>query len=678
MVRIATLVVIATVFAAPAAWSAPTQPERRKPPEAGITFRSNQPNAPMQTAPALHTDVDIDVTGIIAKTRIRQTFKNPEDAWVEGVYVFPLPEKAAVDELRMRIGERIIEGEIRERKKAKAAYDEARRAGKQTSLIEQERANIFTASIANIPPKGNITVEIGYQQRLHFADGTVSLRFPAVVGPRFIPGNRAIAGIGGTGSAVNSDLVPDAERITPPVRHPSLGPASPLAITVRLNPGMPIAMLRSPSHAIAAAAREDNRYDITLKGGDTPANRDFVLDWRPDTGDAPFAALFSEVKNGETYLMAIVAPPAGNIQDQPRIPREIIFIIDTSGSMHGASIVQARAALKFALDRMHPDDRFNIVRFSSAADTLFTNAKPASSSHIHRAKRFVQNLNANGGTNIASALDLALDGRIGGERLRQVVLITDGSVGNEAALFRRIRRDIGDSRLFTIGIGSAPNSHFMRRSAAFGRGTFTHIGSTRDVSQTMTALFEKLERPAMTQIAATSDGTPLSDQWPAMLPDLYHGEPLVLTARLSKPVDNIALTGSRGGQVWSRSIYASSAHQGKGIAKMWARDGIASAMDELVLGANLDAVREAVLELALTYGLLSKYTSLISIDKTPVRLDSAALERRAVPVELPAGWNYAAVFGGRTATPAGIHILTGIAALLLGGLLLLARRRRMT
>jgi Ca-activated chloride channel family protein len=675
MKRIAALVVIATFIVAPKAGAAPAELERRVPPDAGITFRAIESNAPTRTAPALDTKVVIDVTGIIAKIRIRQTFKNSVNAWVEGVYVFPLPEKAAVDELSMRIGDRVIESEIRERKLARAAYDQARRDGRQTSLIEQERANIFTASVANIPPQGDITVEIGYQQQLRFADGAVSLRFPAVVGPRFIPGNRAVAGAGGTGWAVNSNLVPDAERITPPVRHPKDGAANPLSIHVRLDPGMPIAMLRSPSHAINAADSGNDRYDITLKGGDTPANRDFVLEWHPDAGDAPFAALFQEIQGGETYLMAIVAPPTGKPHDQPRIPREIIFIIDTSGSMQGDSIVQARTALKIALARMHPGDRFNIVRFSSDADILFKSAKPADSSHLHRAQRFVQNLTANGGTNIDAALELALDGRVGGQMVRQVVLITDGSVGNEATLFRHIRRDIGDSRLFTIGIGSAPNSHFMRRSAAFGRGTFTHIGDTRDVSEAMSALFEKLERPAMTQIAAIFDGAPLTDQWPAMLPDLYHGEPLVLTARLSKPMGEASISGTRGNQTWTRSFDTGSVRAGKGIAKLWARDSIASLMDGLVLGADPDEVRQAVLELALTHDLLSKYTSLISIDHTPVRPQAAALQRRAVPVELPAGWNYAAVFGGRTATPATLQILTGVAALLFGGLLLVARRR---
>ncbi len=656
------------------AWAAPTAPDRAKPPGTGMTFRGD--GVEVQTAPALRTDVQIDVSGVIARIRVRQTFRNPGDGWAEGVYVFPLPEKAAIDTLRMKVGDRIIEGEIREREQAQRVYNNAKHTGQRASLIEQERPNVFTASVANIAPKSEIAVEIGYQQRLRVADGLIGLRFPSVVGPRFIPGNRAVAGTGGTGWAVNTDLVPDAERITPPVRHPATGAANPLAITVNLDPGMPVAMLRSPSHRIDAADAGAGRFEITLEGGDNPANRDFVLEWRPDTGATPFAALFREVKDGETYLMAIVAPPTRKPADQPRIPRDVIFVIDTSGSMYGDSIGQARDALRFALQRLRPIDRFNIVRFASDATALYDSLRPARGNHRARAIRYVEGLESNGGTNIAAGLALALDGRIGGARLRQVVLITDGSVGNEAALFRHIRRDLGDSRLFTVGIGSAPNSHFMRRSAAFGRGTLTHIGNHGNVATVMSRLFEKLERPAMTQIAAAQDGAPLVDQWPIQLPDLYHGETVVFTARVPGAADTMTVSGNRGGAAWTRRFDIDAARPGAGIAKLWARDGIAAMMDGLALGADPAAVRQGVLELALRYGLLSKYTSLVSVDRTPARPADASLKRQAVPGELPAGWTYAKVFGGKSGTTATASFLIGGTTLFAGLLLLLVRRRR--
>ncbi len=656
------------------AWAAPTAPDRAKPPGVGMTFRGD--GVEVQTAPALRTEVQIDVSGVVARIRVRQTFRNPGDGWVEGVYVFPQPEKAAVDTLRMKVGDRVIEGEIREHKQAQRIYDNAKRDGQRASLIEQERPNVFTASVANIAPRSEITVEIGFQQRLRVADGLIGLRFPSVVGPRFIPGNHAVARVGGTGWAMNTDLVPDAERITPPVRHPAAGQKNPLAITVNLDPGMPLAMLRSPSHRIDAADRGADRFEVTLKGSDSRANRDFVLEWRPDTGMAPFAALFREIKDGDTYLMAIIAPPTRKPAEQPRIPRDVIFVIDTSGSMHGDSISQARAALRFALQRLRSIDRFNIVRFASDATALYDSVRPARGNHLARAVRYVERLESNGGTNIAASLVLALDGRIGRPRLRQVVLITDGSVGNEAALFRHIRRDLGDSRLFTVGIGSAPNSHFMRRSAAFGRGTFTHIGNHGDVATVMSRLFEKLERPAMTQIAATRDGAPLADQWPIQLPDLYHGETVVFTTRVTGKAGTLTVAGDRGGAAWTRRFDIDAAHDGVGIAKLWARDGIAALMDGLALGADPATVRQGVLDLALRHGLLSKYTSLVGVDRTPARPADASLKRRAIPGELPAGWTYAKVFGSRSGTAATASLLIGGTALFAGFLLLLARRRR--
>lgn len=657
---------------APSAWATPTEGPR--PPGTGMTFHGNGFRSP--ATPALRTDVRIDISGVIARIKVRQTFRNVSDAWVEGVYVFPLAENAAVDTLRMRIGDRIIEGEIREKEQAQRVYSAAKRAGQRATLIEQERPNIFTASVANIAPQSEIAVEIGYQQRLRFADGIVDLRFPSVVAPRFIPGAPAVAAAGGRGWAAGTNAVPDAARITPPVRHPDSGQSNPLAIAVHLDPGLPVAMLRSPSHRIAANDIGNDRFEIALQGGDRPANRDFVLQWQPDTGGAPFAALFREVKDGETYLMAMVAPPTRNAAAQPVIPRDVIFVIDTSGSMHGDSIVQARAALRFALNRLRPEDRFNIVRFASDATALYDSVRPARGKHLSGALRYIDGLESNGGTNIAAGLAIALDGRDRGERLRQIVLITDGSVGNEANLFHRIQRDLGDSRLFTIGIGSAPNSHFMRRSAAFGRGTFTHIGALTEVARTMSALFEKLERPAMTQLAALQDGAALDDRWPTHLPDLYHGEPVVFTARVPAAAKEVAVTGRRGADIWRHQFDIASARPGGGIAKLWARDGIAARMDGLALGDDPATVRQDVLELALRHGLLSRYTSLVSVDRTPARLADATLQTRAVPTDLPAGWSYAKVFGSRGATPATANLLIGGAAIFLALLMILARRRR--
>jgi Ca-activated chloride channel family protein len=666
------------LFGSAAARSAPDlSPPSPDPfvPETGMVLRHPGAASLLGIAPALRTDVAIAVSGIVARVTVRQTFRNPDNNWVEGVYGFPLPEDAAVDTLRMRIGDRTVEGEIRAREKAREEYDQARRAGKQASLIEQERPNIFTASVANIPPGGEIAVEIGYQQRLRYADGEVSLHFPSVVGPRYIPGNAAVAGIGGMGWAANTDMVPDAERITPPVRHPDDGPGNPLALTVRLDAGMPLAQLRSPSHDIQAT-EAGGVYTVALKSADEIANRDFVLDWRPDTGDAPFAALFTEEMNGETYLLAMVAAPIEEAADVPRVPREVVFIVDTSGSMAGESIAQAKTALRFALGRLQPGDRFNILRFSNDTTALFPSSQPVDPETLGRARHFVERLDAEGGTEIGGALRRVLDGRIGLPQLRQIVLVTDGDVGNDVALFSDIRRGIGDSRLFTVGIGSAPNSYFMRKAAQMGRGTFTHIGAVGQVAETTSRLFEKLERPALTQISALYDGETLPAMYPAPLPDLYHGEPVVLTARLPWTDGAIEFDGVRAAQPWHRVLDLAEARQGTGIVKLWARDRIAALMDGRHDGVDEDTIRDGVVQVALAHGLTSRYTSLVAVDKTPVRPADEAMDRRAVPVDLPAGWQYARVFGGRGATPATLHIVTGFATLFAGVLLLLVLRRR--
>ena len=295
-------------------------------------------------APLLATDIRITVTGNIARTRVRQLFVNPGRDWAEGVYVFPLPEDAAVDSMRLVIGERIVQGVIKERREAKRIYEQAKRQGRRAGLISQERANIFTTDLANIPPGAQISVEIEFQELLGFDNGTYALRFPTVVGPRYIPGQTPVTGAGGKGTIRNTDQVPDAERITPPVRHPGDGEINPLVIEVRIDGGAPLAKIWSVSHEIEKR-QEDGAHFVTLKAGAVPADRDFVLEWRLRAEPTASVKLFKEVIGGSTYLLAMLQPPAMDRLVQTR-PREVIFVVDTSGSMAGVSLTGAKAALQ--------------------------------------------------------------------------------------------------------------------------------------------------------------------------------------------------------------------------------------------------------------------------------------------------------------------------------------------
>jgi Ca-activated chloride channel homolog len=613
-------------------------------------------------APLLATDVEMRVTGIVVRAVVRQQFQNPGEEWAEGVYVFPLPEDAAVDHLKMRVGERVIEGVIRERAAAKKAYEEAKKQGQRASLVEQERPNVFTTSVANIPPGAAVTVEIEYQQAVRYDAGRFSLRFPMVVGPRYIPGDPA-PGAGGTGWAGDTDAVPDASRITPPVRHPRHGSINPVTLRVELDPGIPLAGVASPYHAVQTTPRAGGRYEITLQQNSVPADRDFELVWEPAGAAAPSAVLLTEPRGAETYALLMVMPPAGAAVAPERLPREAIFIVDHSGSMGGASIVQARAALELALKRLRPVDRFNVIRFNHQTDALFADARPASPQNLALAERYVEALQATGGTEMLPALERALDGGEHPDRLRQVIFLTDGAVGNEARLFQVIRERLGDSRLFTIGIGSAPNSHFMREAARAGRGTFTYIGSPTEVQQRMGELFRKLESPALADLKLELPGAGPVDILPALLPDLYLGEPVVVALRTTLPPTRAVLRGRLGSTAWETEVPLHDAAPAAGLAVHWARAKISELMDQRRGAADAD-VRHAVLDMALRHHLVSAYTSLVAVDVTPARPAEVPLASHAMPTNLPAGREYEAVFGaGQGATPGPLHLLLGLAAL---------------
>ena len=459
-------------------------------------------------APTLRTDVHIFVTGLVARSTVRQEFQNPGSEWAEGIYVFPLPETAAVDHLRMRIGDRVIKGMIQERAQARKTYAKAKGEGKKASLIEQERANIFTTSVANIGPNERISVEIEYQETVHVEGEQFSLRFPMVVGPRYIPGAETTGQAfspepDGHGWARNTDQVPDASRITPPVQEPQDGPLNPTSLTITLAPGFPLARVFSRYHDIDQTEHtehEDKHYTIRLEEHHIPADRDFELTWEPKAGHAPHATMFQEQHGTHTYFLLMVTPPAPVFSSQLTVSRDVTFVIDTSGSMHGTSIEQAKLALQLALTRLKTKDRFNIIQFNHDAHSLFPSTQPVTPQAIRQAARYIARLEAEGGTEMLPALQQALQTRETHTKLRQVIFITDGQVGNEAALFRLIEQQLGPTRLFTVGIGSAPNSYFMRHAAKFGRGTFTYIGHHREVQEKMGQLFEKLEHPIVTDI----------------------------------------------------------------------------------------------------------------------------------------------------------------------------------
>ena len=620
--------------------------------------------------PKLNTEVDVEVNGVLARVTVSQTFSNPTSQWQEGIYVFPLPDTAAVDHLRMKIGERIIEGDIKARKEAKKIYQQAKEEGKQASLIEQQRPNMFATSVANIAPNDSITVVIEYQQRVTLDANEFSLRFPMTITPRYIPrtsiaNTEEISHFNGSGWAVNTDQVDDASHITPPVLAAESDISNRINISIMLSAGFDLDEVKSSYHQVEDVAVNSSTRKIRLVD-DVPANRDFELVWSARNKQAPQAALFKQHKNNEDYAMLMLTPP--NKLNIEGISRELVFIVDTSGSMDGTSMKQAKSALHYGLTQLRPQDSFNIIRFSDDVDSLFRQAKSASRHNLDTASDYVNWLHADGGTEMAPALEMALQAEHVTEGIRQVVFLTDGSVGNEDELFSIIEQDLGASRLFTVGIGSAPNSHFMNRAALFGRGSHSYIGSEDEVRQKMQTLFTKLSHPVLTDITLELDGD-IVEVWPKIVPDLYLGEPLILTLKATTLPDDIVISGVYGNRVWKKKVTLQGGGQSEAVSVLWARRKISSLMDDYRRAAvdDEDLIKVDIVTVALAHHLVTKFTSLVAVDKTPVRPASEKLDSQAVAVNPPAG-SVMTQFP-QTATSATLQFIFGF-ILLLASLLL--------
>jgi Ca-activated chloride channel family protein len=613
-------------------------------------------------APLVGTDVDLVVSGPTARARVTQIFHNPTDGWVEAVYVYPLPEGGAVDTLKMVVGDRIIVADVKERKIAREVYERAKSAGQKAGLMEQERPNIFTNSVANIGPRETVVIQIEYQETVRQSGDEFSLRVPLVVAPRYLPapivqGVELAAGGQGWGRVADqvADPVPDRDRISPPVLDPRKhAPVNPVAITVRLQPGFPLAEVKSRHHAVTSESVEAGVRVIKLVDGPVPADRDFELTWTPAKAAVPSVGLFRERIGDADYLLAFVTPPVVAPNDERR-PREIVFVIDNSGSMGGTSMVQAKASLLYALGRLKPSDRFNVIRFDNTMDMLFPDSVPADAGPVAQAKAFVSALEARGGTEMVAPMTAALTDRRGddGKELRQVIFLTDGEIGNEQQLFDTIAAMRGRSRIFMVGIGSAPNSFLMTRAAELGRGTFTHIGAVDQVEERMRTLVEKLESPAVTNLTATfSAGR--ADATPAMMPDLYRGEPVALAARVSALAGALEIKGMIGDRPWVVTLPLAQAVEGRGLSKLWARRKIAEAeVARTLRRITPDEADGRILALALDHHLVTRLTSLVAVDQTPSRPDGARLTRAEIPLNLPAGWDFDKVFSGeRSSAPA--------------------------
>ncbi|QQX78593.1 marine proteobacterial sortase target protein [Shewanella sp. KX20019] len=627
----------------------------------------------------MKTQVSMQVSGWTNRVSLRHEFHNEQLFWVNGEYVFPLPNEAAVDGLKMWIGDRVIEGEIKEKVKAKALFNEAKKTGKKASLLQQKRANIFSAQVANLAPGETLIVELSYQEVVAYDQGMFSLRFPMVVSPRYQP-----QGASTDEKSPLSAYADSAMAAWNNLRHNNKSTQNRINkvdIEVDLNAGMPIDKIDSPYHQVEVTHKDDAQAHIRLTAA--RANSDFVLNWQPQLGNAPTAAIFSQIgktyknpeasepldKNAATnedvehatrskapsseYALLMLLPPQQESISDVVGPRELILVIDTSGSMSGQAIEQAKSAIVYALAGLTTQDSFNILQFNSRVYALSEQPLKANAKNIGIAQAYVHSLQANGGTEMSLALDKALNQQPSlTHSIRQVLFITDGAVGNEPQLFNQIRNQLQSSRLFTVGIGAAPNGHFMQRAAELGRGTYTYIGKQSEVKSKMVAMLDKLEKPTVTDVEVRFADGSIPDYWPATIPDLYAHEPIMVAMKLSSFSDKeFIVSGLLAGQYWQQQVSiknsalstinanpdANSNTSAKGLDLIWARKQIA-ALELSKEVANRDRIEKQITAISLNYHVMSAYTSLVAIDKTPARPDGVKLVNGQVVPHMPKGW----------------------------------------
>jgi len=606
--------------------------------------------------PLKHTDVQAQIAGYIASVTVTQQFHNPFSGKIEAVYVFPLPENAAVNDFLMTIGDRKIRGIIREREQAERIYNDARSQGYTASLLTQERPNIFTQKVANIEPGKSIDISIKYFNTLAYVDGSYEFVFPMVVGPRFNP--PAPLGAGFDGNALNNGIaaVPRGAASTSghstEVQYLRPGERSghDISLALSIDTGsIPIDEVSCKSHVVQTrrpSSGESGRYDVRLSDNDTIPNKDFVLRYKlGDTGVR--SAAIAQSCDAGTFISLMLVPPE-ELRSLQRAPLEMVFVLDCSGSMNGEPISQAKKAIARALKQLQPTDTFQLIQFSNTASSFGPAPIPASKSNINRAISYLNALNGEGGTMMIEGIKASLDFPHDDSRLRFVCFVTDGYIGNESEILGEVQRRLGPSRVFSFGIGSAVNRYLLDSMANVGRGCVGYWTPGDSAADMMDAFIERISHPAITDLSIdwASLGIQPTDAFPQRTPDLFVGRPIVISAKSthgSPDNQNIRVTGTIDGKrrefLVPISTNSSFADSGKAVAAIWARHKIADLADNGNLANPNQNTMDAIRQVALQYGLMSQFTAFIAVDSL-ARTEGSFGTTVAVPVNMPEGVRY--------------------------------------
>ena len=582
-----------------------------------------------QAQPAMQLDASINVNaaGLLADVTLTQTFRNTHTQWAEGRYLFPLPPDATIRGLIVTVGDRTIIGEVKPRADAKATYEKAKNAGQVASLIEQQRPNLFTANVASIAPQDEIKVTIDILLPIRVVDGAMQLTFPTTLTPRYT-------------NAQTTDVSSLASAFTDTSEQ--RGP--------RLNFYASIAPLTDYTDVSSSTHTLQTAQDHVVLN-DVPMDRDLTLQWPFALGDTEKTYAYVSTHDGKRYAQILLTPP-NTVEQTAVAARELILIIDKSGSMSGVSMRAAKEALHFALDSLSNQDSFNIVAFDDQTYTLFDASQEVSDSSIGKARRFITGLHADGGTEMSGALNFALQQNHAGnndhhpesQRLKQVVFMTDGSMGNEDLLLNTIKQNLGSSRLFTVGIGAAPNSWFLEEAAKAGRGVALSIQNEHDVAGPLTQLLNNLSTPVLTSIGIQASNGQF-ELYPKPIPDLYANAPLMLVAKIDNDVDAFIVTGQLANSRWRQEVtldgsqekFAPESNSAPSVAMHWTRAKIDSLLEEQRYAFDKEMHKGAITQLAMTVGLQTKYTSFVAVEAMPVKPSRMRMPLHQVANLIPAG-----------------------------------------
>jgi Ca-activated chloride channel family protein len=586
--------------------------------------------------PLKHTDVKGQISGYIATVEVTQQFHNPYDEKIEAIYVFPLPQNAAVNEFIMIIGERKIRGIIRERQEAERIYAEARRQGYTASLLTQERPNIFTQKVANIEPKKQIDVNIKYFNTLAYVDGWYEFVFPMVVGPRFNPPGST----DGIGAVAHGKTGISGQKTEVQYLKPGERSGHDISLAVDIDAGVAIEEISCPSHVITNSSVTAEKRTVKLSSLDSIPNKDFVLRYKV-AGKTVKSALVTHQDQRGGFFTLMLYPP-DNLKHLKRAPMEMIFVLDCSGSMRGKPIAKAKDAITRALKQLQPGDTFQVIRFSNNASQLGPIPVPATPENIRKGLRYIESLDGSGGTMMIEGIRAALDFPHDPERFRLVSFMTDGYIGNESQILAEVHNRLGDSRIFSFGVGSNVNRYLLDRMAKLGRGAVAYIGLDESAGEIIDLFYERISHPALTDVSIDWGNLKVTDVYPAKVPDLFVGRPIILTGRFESRGDTtIRINGKVGNLDQEIAIAVNLGESGNthgGIACVWARKKIETLASRATYDGSSE-LPEQIKQVALEYGLMSAYTAFIAVDSSRQTAGDHGVTV-AVPVPVPYGVQY--------------------------------------